>query len=616
MSTPSTYEEWSVLRETVQRGALLKRSPSETIQLRICAAWTFLSGLLYAASFLKRRSGGMWTLKKDSEGYYHPNVHTTLPIFAALYAILDVSAVLLVEKNLNHAVDALPVTVQLLAYQALQVFAWVKIWAILYALLTSRLRRHASISNCSPTSKLCSPLVFNTFIIATITIVLLGQVPLIVLLSSSIQRARNQFFDCDLLIQQAASMSTYELNNPIFNADVATQAILSLSILKDENAKANHLFNTYLLFIIAWMSFNTLLFWVSAGFLLHALRSQKNVLSSALENRKMLKILQEETHNKLRENPTSWDIDTEDESKSKKSHKSFDPRTWKSWMDFARDDSLNEVAFWGCVHKLNQPARCSRANLADALVVGEKSADKHINDSALEMHCSTTTRYWYSTMGQTIVSLGMFSSYLVMAFWLLINTSELSGSEKLIEAFVWSNWIWGGGPGLVLGIVACTVAFSPTPVLPQSSKNKSTTAPTGKTTAPSSLNDQGEILPSYKSWPRRALSLFSRKAPNGTASQSIGQTDEIEDTNLILSSSPWRQPPALSIRRSFSFTDLARQSSDSSVFSFRTTHAEPLSQGSNVEMCRDQSNSLTPDPQVEMEWIGSHKAIQGLREST
>jgi len=168
----------------------------------------------------------------------------------------------------------------------------------------------------------------------------------------------------------------------------------------------------------------------------------------------------------------------------------------------------------------------------------------------------------------------------------------------------------------VLGIVACTVAFSPTPVLPQSSNNKNTTAPTGETTAASSSNHQGETLPPYKSWLRRALSLFSPKAPDDTASESGGQTDEIEDTNLIRSSSTWKHPPIHTRRSLISFTDLARQSSDSSVFSYRTAHVEPLSQGSNIEMCRGPSNSLTPDHQVEMEWIGSHKAIQGLREST
>jgi hypothetical protein len=87
MSIPTTPEEWIALRAKTRQSAILQRTASQTIELRLCAVLTFLSGLLYAASFLKRRKGGMWICKKDGEGYYHPNVHTTLPIFAVLYAI-------------------------------------------------------------------------------------------------------------------------------------------------------------------------------------------------------------------------------------------------------------------------------------------------------------------------------------------------------------------------------------------------------------------------------------------------------------------------------------------------------------------------------------------------
>jgi hypothetical protein len=83
---PTTIEEWDALRQDVKQRAILTRSSSQTMDLRICAALTLVSGLLYALSFFKRRSRGMWILKKDSEGYWHPNVHTSLPIFAVLYA--------------------------------------------------------------------------------------------------------------------------------------------------------------------------------------------------------------------------------------------------------------------------------------------------------------------------------------------------------------------------------------------------------------------------------------------------------------------------------------------------------------------------------------------------
>ncbi|EFP91341.1 uncharacterized protein PGTG_16995 [Puccinia graminis f. sp. tritici CRL 75-36-700-3] len=612
MSTPTTPEQWIALRENTRQSAILQRTVSQTIELRLCAVLTFLSGLLYAASFLKRRKGGMWICKKDVDGYYHPNVHTTLPIFAVLYAILDVSAVLIVEKTLNHPVDPVPVTLQLLAYQILQVFAWIKIWAVLYALLSSRLRRHTNIGSASQTRKLVSPRIFNTFIFTTITTVLMGQIPLITSLNLSIEKFRNQFSISDLLLQQITSVST---NPP---EDLAAQTILNLIVLKDEGAKANRLFLSYLIFLISWMSFNILVFSISTAFLLHALRTQKNVLSSALENRKVLKQIQENEQKQVnvRQSCESWVFCTsEGDSTSRRTHKSFNPWTWKSWIDFAKDESLNGDAFWNRINMLNLPVRASRADLADAFAIGETSiqADHSaINDAALEVHCATTTRYWYSTMGQTIIGLGMFSAYLIMACWLLIESPNSSGKDELIEAFIWSNWTWGGGPGLVLGIVACIVAFSPSPALPQSSKHQALAMSTSARTATTFAQDQEKYeknrptINAGLSCSRSELDIIPSSAPRPAR-----RTD-----NLSISSSVWRSPSTDSCRADNSTQDLARRPSfSSSIFSFQTARHESFYKAVNDEMPWAMTNdSAQEDSQTE--WIGGghFKAIKGLRE--
>ncbi|PLW49754.1 hypothetical protein PCASD_01589 [Puccinia coronata f. sp. avenae] len=584
---PSTYEEWTALRDIVQEFALVKRNPTETIELRLCAALTFLSGLLYTGSLLKRRRDGMWILRKDSEGYYQPNVHTTLPILAVLYAILDVSAVLFMERNLNRPIGPAPVILQLLAYQALQLFASVKIWAILYALLSSRLHRRTTNAggNSSRTRTLISPTIFNTFILTTITAVSLGQTPLITLLSLSIHKYRNQFSHCDLLMQQAADMSIINGGDPTLNNEPATQAILNFHILKDEGAKERGFFQTYLTLIICWMSFNMLLFSVSSAFLLHLLQSQKKFLSSALKNRQILQKIQggkQEKKNR-RKNFNSWDF--RDENGSENTTR-FDPRTWKSWIDFAReDDMMNDEAFWGRLDALSQQVRSSRAELIDALV-GGKSKDGHviapIDDATLEMHCTTITRYWYSTIGQTFVGIGMFSSYLVMACRLLIKRP--SENQQLIEAFIWSNWIWGGGPGLVLGIVACAVAFSPTSLLPQSSKTTNISPSTAE----------------------RKLTSSDAFAP--------GQEDDGKKS--LKSRSTWKRPSTESQKSDTNFSVPVRQSSiSSSIFSYATANLEHTSPGMNLETIRGKSDSPNSDNQVEMEWIGHLKAIQDLRQN-
>ncbi|WAQ88502.1 hypothetical protein PtA15_9A629 [Puccinia triticina] len=626
MSAPSTPNGWNALREKVKQSVILQRTPAQTIELRLCALLTFLSGVLYAASFVKRRSGGMWMVKKDAQGYYHPNVHTALPLFAALYAILDVSAVLFIEKTLNHPVDPIPVVLQLVAYQALQVFAWVKIWATLYALLSSRLRHQTNTiaGNFSRTRKLVSPRIFNTFLLGTIIVVLIGQIPLIALLSLSIVKFRRQFWASDSLLEQASFLSAApNTDDPTIITLTAVQTILNLQILDEEGGKANRLLLAYIIFTIAWMSFNIFIFSVSTTFLLHALRTQKNILSSALENRKVLKLIQksEKEQINVRHSYNSWVFCSSDEGctrTTRRDQKSFDPWTWKSWIDFAKDESLTTGdAFWNRVNMLNLPARASRANLEDAFVVGELSKQvdhSAINDAALEMHCATTTRYWYSTMGQTIVGIGMFSAYLIMGCRLFIRSPQSSGKDELIEAFIWSNWTWGGGPGILLGIVACIVAFSSTPTLPQGSKLQALDVSIGGN------NNRDSATHHERAETQRsgALPISKNELESILASGSRATPAQQED-NLSLSSSAWRNPSIDSCRTDNNPQVLGRQASfSSSIFSYQTAHHESLYKPSNEDMPWGAiTDSSQQENLVQTEWMGSghFKAIKGLREA-
>ncbi|POV94799.1 hypothetical protein PSHT_16030 [Puccinia striiformis] len=144
----------------------------------------------------------------------------------------------------------------------------------------------------SRTRQIVPPWLFNTFVSATITAVILGQIPLIVLLSRSIHKFRNQFDVSDLLFQQAASMSSSTTQDSDSGSEVAVQAILNLTILEKKVLQKPIISSIYRLYHFM-MSFNILVYAVSAGFLLNALRSQKNTLSSALENRKVLRLIQE-----------------------------------------------------------------------------------------------------------------------------------------------------------------------------------------------------------------------------------------------------------------------------------------------------------------------------------
>ncbi|KAI9627746.1 hypothetical protein KEM48_012076 [Puccinia striiformis f. sp. tritici PST-130] len=597
MSALSTPEGWIALRQLVKQSASLQQSPTQTIELRICAALTFLSGLLYAASFLKRRSGGMWICRKDAQGYCHPT-------FTQLCRLLRYGrycrGARRKELKLCSGSDTYYIAARSLS--GASSFCLAKIWAILYALISSRLRRRKNKGGSSRTRQIVPPWLFNTFVSATITAVILGQIPLIVLLSRSIHKFRNQFDVSDLLFQQAASMSSSTTQDSDSGSEVAVQAILNLTILEKEGLTINQLFLAYIVFTISWMSFNILVYAVSAGFLLNALRSQKNTLSSALENRKVLRLIQESAREeaKARDSCKSWVFCSSEEEEvpgSTKGHRSFDPWTWKSWVDFARDESMNGEAFWDGIGQLNLPVRSSRANLEDAFAVGEKStrADHaRINDSALQMHWTTTTRYWYSTMGQTIVGLGMFSSYLIMGCWLLVNRSIFAGVDQLIEAFIWSNWTWGGGPGLMLGIVACIVAFSPTPALPQGAKTRNPTPSTAGSRS-------GKGRPIWKSkW-------------DGISGGAALVTDQSD--NLSIAGSAWRRPSLDSYKSSKNKLVLSRQASfDSSIFKHVAGHYEMAHKATTEDLSWGKSERSQQEDLVETEWIaGNFDAIKGLR---
>ncbi|WAR55001.1 hypothetical protein PtB15_4B619 [Puccinia triticina] len=620
MEVPTTLEQWFSLREDVKQTTILTRTPTQTIELRICAILTFISGLLYALSFFKRRSRGAWVFKKDNEGYWHPNVHTTLPISAVLYVILDVSAVIFIEMNLGHPIDPIPVAMQLVAYQTLQVFAWLKIWAVLYALLFSRQRLSVNAVHLSKTRRLVSPQIFNAFNSLIIITVILGQLPLIYFLCSAIQKFRHQVNAMALSFQQVIDVSPEDDTTAIY--DAALQTFLEMGLMKKQANKADLLFKIYTIFIMVWMCFNMMVYLTSTSFLLHALGSQKNFLTSALENRKALKLIQQHEQEDIdsRHSITSWMIESpssptfpnHEVTKSSSKHKSFNPWTWRSWIDFANDESLNGHVFWDRIHHLDASVHVPTSPLDDTFRIDEKG-EPYVcpNDAALEKHCTTLIRYWHSTLWQTIIGLGMFASYLVMAGWLLSQWARSTSQDKLIQAFVWSNWTWGGGSGLLLGIVACIVAFSPTPTLPSDIKPENSGTSKFKS-PPSKGNTESREMAEAKfpeGGPVRGavetLPALGSKAPRLEENLSIGRLE-------------WPRPSHDFIRTEKNQSSLDRQISNSSTYSScsRATAREGfLRKDSAEKMDWLKLDTLEKEDLVEDEWSGGHfKAIQRLRD--
>lgn len=83
------------------------------------------------------------------------------------------------------------------------------------------------------------------------------------------------------------------------------------------------------------------------------------------------------------------------------------------------------------------------------------------------------------------------TSYIVLNIFVVFNILDaprsISLSHLLRTIEQWAAWSWGGGPGAVLGFLACVVAFSKNPTLPQEPQK-------GSPAAMDACNDQDSDL--------------------------------------------------------------------------------------------------------------------------
>jgi hypothetical protein len=160
--------------------------------------------------------------------------------------------------------------------------------------------------------------------------------------------------------------------------------------------------------------------------------------------------------------------------------------------------------------------------------------------------------------------------------------------------------------------VACIVAFSPSPTLPQSSKDQVLALSTSARTATTFAQDQEKY---EKSRPTINAGLSCSRSELDAIPSSAPRAAHRAD-NLSISSSVWRSPSTDSCRTDHNTQDLSRRPSfSSSIFSYQTARHESFYKAVNDEMpWAMTNNSGQEDSQTE--WIGGghFNAIKGLRE--
>ncbi|CAH7681278.1 hypothetical protein BY996DRAFT_4577800 [Phakopsora pachyrhizi] len=611
IALPTTIDEWTGFQDKIRSSVYIQPSPSIKLELYICALLTVLSGALYFVSFVKRRKQGILTLERDSKGYWHPNVHASLPIFTILYAFFDVAATANLRRDFNHSISPITIGLQLISILILQLLGWHKIWATLYALPPSPF-------NFQPTSaikrKKKSPLVFNFlnfgYLIATLAL----EIPFIVQLIKSARNVANQQKIIDGLITDVIENSDSSSEQEIF--DSVFIVIMNLTKLKKSAEAAQQIFFHLNICVLCWLVTTGAIFCASSILLIRALGTQVSFLKNSLENQKALKDMQDFENSTLDKHHsiTSWRL-TSLPAKTYQRRNLIDsavkPYNCISFMVLANTES-----FWGTDYLTNLTPGPESSFPSDSQ--GGTSNDNGNLIVGLEVEllrrCAFLMRYWYSTILQSVVSLLLLASFTVLCLIIIINPHKLSFQDQILLSFIWSNWTWGGGAGVVLGLVACIVAFSPAPV-PQSDEIASTiisTKPPSKCALVYPFNEKS--YDAYK--PATEIS----RSPSGTSVYRIAQPPNAYRLEKFQNSETVKKQSGLCRELSFKYkSDLSRQPSATSNYS--SVNGESTSEAAFFQGTQEANhyrpgdwNTTIYERTENEEFVGGYfKAIHGLR---
>ncbi|PLW35039.1 hypothetical protein PCANC_17646 [Puccinia coronata f. sp. avenae] len=474
---PTTAEEWSAIQEKIELHA---RSPYSIKDKRVL--WcqgiiVLLSGVLYLISLIRRATlNGMWCLKKDVEGYWHPNVHVAIPIVTIAHAAIQTAGIGLIVIA-DAPEDKVPtiVALNLTACSMLYYAGWTKIWAVLYALPSSifRLRRRDVLGSTAMITKrrILSPNIFNRFILGGYLIGVL-PIPWLAFTVYWVQKILDHLQGFRTTSQNLIiNLSTKR--TPGTSLVMALQAAAQIKGLQNAQDKA---LQNLRIFSGAWLAISLLALFIFLGgsiSLLLALTGQIEILRKIQKQREML-------------------IGRRLDSAAKSSHTPKKPHTKVYEIQpgghnfFSRlktliptlSDSDDDDDLLGIQPTTTPPSY--HISRADELAKGSARISYLYDHTSQSNHSSRKNhkqlvRYCVRFAWQAVFCTLIATSYIVLNIFVVFNVLDaprsISLSQLLRTIEQWAAWSWGGGPGAVLGFLACVVAFSKNPVLPREPEN-------------------------------------------------------------------------------------------------------------------------------------------------
>ncbi|KAG0144009.1 hypothetical protein CROQUDRAFT_65581 [Cronartium quercuum f. sp. fusiforme G11] len=591
---PTTANEWIAIRDKIESTA---RSPYTAKDMRVL--WcqgiiVCLSGVLYLATLLRRASeNGLWCFRRDVDGYWRPNVHVAIPVVTIVYAAAQSTAIgLILLSPPSDAKNECIVALNLAASSTLYLGGWTKTWAVLYALPSSifRFRRRDVLGSTARITRrrVFPPRVFNWVILAGY---LAGLLPLPWLFFTVywVHKIHQRLAVFDVIVEKLIAHLSATPQDLGTSLSLAVQTGGELLDLQDTQ---NQTLNNLRIFAGFWflVSFTALVIFLSASFaLLLAFTRQIEILSKIQREREQL-IASRASVISVVVPTTESTVDTPDWRKghqmnqSKPSSRLFhrisvwlpslsteedddplDKQTSYTRPPFERRPSSNCQKMWlaGVDGKSRPKVMASDAERLEGGRYGDESARKH--RKRMVEYC---VRYTW----QTIFCLLIATSYIVLNIFIVCNVLDAPRSISLSQLFrtieQWAAWSWGGGPGAILGLLACVVAFSRPPALPREPEQgpPGTSKPVshGENFGDDEEEDKIGALPDANALTFEKLQAHSMSESSGNSRKLKNKSSK---SGAGLSSRSWRVPFPKIERSHFSVTSKSKDTSATSDFS-------------------------------------------------
>ncbi|EGG05139.1 uncharacterized protein MELLADRAFT_107830 [Melampsora larici-populina 98AG31] len=490
-SIPTTAAEWTIIRDKILATARSPYTPRDKRVLWCQGIIVCLSGFLYLAALMRRASeSGLWCFKKDVDGYWRPNVHVAIPLVTIIYAATQSTAIgLILIGPLTDGKGERVVALNLVACSTLYFGGWTKTWAVLYALPSSifRLRRRDVLGSTARITRrrVLPPKVFNSLILIGYLTGLL-PVPWLCFTVYWVQIIHRRLEAFELIVNDLIGHLS------AIPQDMGTSLLLAVKTgreLLDLQDSENQTLNNLRIFSGIWflVSFTALIIFLSASFaLLLAFTRQIEILGRIQREREQLvssrvSIVSAITPGSaLTTDKADWRNEGQ-KTRTKPSNRIFErisvwlPSLQPDEDDDPLDRNSNEPRspferrpsnpgrqMWLAGNEGNLRQKVAALDRWDGGRKGDELARKH--RKRMIEYC---VRYTWQTVFCTLIA----TSYIVLNIFVVCNVLDAPRSISLSQLFrtieQWASWSWGGGPGAVLGLLACVVAFSRNPSLPR-----------------------------------------------------------------------------------------------------------------------------------------------------